>query len=178
MTMKHSFLTLHLVLAAASPAFAADTPEQGATLQLGSISVTGEKVVATLREIKAALKRPLSGEAEHANEVVCRIEKQMGEAREYLDCATNMDFGRRRDATRTSIMAGTWGVPGGSNPLDYYVAAQPDRHLRVPVNGGALQALLARLPDAPEAETRPKPVAVPAAATRAGTEGKEPYTEL
>lgn len=146
----------------------ADEPatEPPPTLQLGTVSVTGErKIMETLQAIKVALHAPFSSDAAHANYVVCRINKSLGEAREYLDCATNRDFTQRREATQTTIMIGTYGVPGGGNPLDYFVAAQPNHQLHMPVQGAALRALLARVPDAPTDEGA-RLQASPAAATR------------
>jgi hypothetical protein len=130
------------------------------TLQLGTVEVQGnQQVLATLQAIKLALKAPYSNDPAHANDPVCRIEKQLGETREYLDCATNRDLIKRRDATQLAVEIGTLGVPGGSDLLRSFLARQPDHRVHMPVNGAALQDLLTRIPDAP--------VAVPATATQA-----------
>jgi hypothetical protein len=166
-------LPFSLFLAAASPqaALAGDLPAGGQTLQLGSISVQGDqKIVETLRDIKHALRAPFTDDPAHADDVVCRIEKQLGEAREYLDCATNRSYSRRRDATQISVATGTLGVPGGADLFKAFVALQPEQRLHVPVNGAGLQELLQRIPDASlQAGTAPVqgPAASPAAATRA-----------
>jgi hypothetical protein len=147
-----------LVISTAVPAADPVQNDREPVLQLGTISVSGErKIVQTLRAIKAALHTPFSSDAAHANDVVCRINKPLGEAREYLDCATNRDYARRRDATQVSVAIGTLGVPGGADILRSFVSEQPQHQLHVPVQGGALQALLARVPDAPPAVTAVTP---------------------
>jgi hypothetical protein len=171
-------MKLHIIFALAltalipmtSQAADADTAaaEDSTTLQLGTVSVVGnQKIVETLRAIKTALKTPFSDDPAHAHDVVCRIEKGLGEQHEYLDCATNRDYSRRRDATQTAIAIGTLGA-GGTDLLRSFLAAQPMHKLRVPVQGGALQAVLQQIPDAPaQADETMKRGAVPAAATRA-----------
>lgn len=171
--MKSTALIPLLILCAAPTAlYAADAPAAGEpTLQLGTVEVQGnQQIVATLQAIKLALKAPFSNDPAHANDPVCRIEKSLGEAREYLNCATNRDYIVRRDATQLAVENGTLGVPGGADLLRSFLARQPDHRIHMPVKGAGLQALLARIPDAPvtvpAADTQAAPKAVPAAATQ------------
>lgn len=163
-------MSLALVLSlgtATGPLHAADAPDTQPTLHLGTIEVRGAaQIVAALRVIKIALRTPFSDDPAHADDPVCRIQKQLGETREYLDCATNRDFRRRREATQVAITVGSIGVPDGADIFRAFIAKQPEHHLHLPVNGGNLQALLARIPDdatlvAPAASA-PAPKAVPA----------------
>lgn len=147
------------------------------TLYLGKISVTGQqKILSTLKAIKLALHTPFSNDPAHADDMVCRIDKGLGEEHEYLDCATNRNYTRRRDAVHTAGLTGTTGIPVGGElqMFNALIATQPEHSLHVQVQGGALQALLARIPaDAtvvvPAAATPLAPAAatqaVPAAAT-------------
>jgi hypothetical protein len=136
-------------------------------LQLGVVSVTGQHdVISVLRSIKLALKTPYSDDPAHADDMVCRIEKQLGEAKEYLDCGINRDLTRRRDTTQMSILSGSLGLPPGSDLLRSFITAQPQHHLRVPVNGGNLQAVLQQIPDAQTVVAASTSIA-PAAATAA-----------
>src|SRR5690348_851375 len=173
--MKSPILACLLALCTAPTLlYAADAPgDKGQpTLQLGTVQVQGEaKIMAALRAIKSALKTPFSDDPAHADDPVCRIVKQLGEAREYLDCATNRDYAQRRDATQIAVFSGTLGVPGGADLLRSFLAKAPQHHIRTQVNGAGLQALLARIPDVSDAAA-PAPVvaplsqAVPAAATQ------------
>jgi len=138
--------------------------DQQAVLYLGKIQVSGyEKVVATLRAIKLALKTPFSTDAAHADQVVCRINKRLGETREYLDCASNRNYTARRDVSQLAAM----GAQNDSNifgagmiiALNELISAQPNHQLHVPVNGAALQNLVEQIPDAPAATTQPSPAA-------------------
>ena len=54
---------------------------------------------------------------------------------------------RRREATQVAITVGSIGVPDGADIFRAFITKQPEHHLHVPVNGGNLQALLARIPD-------------------------------
>jgi hypothetical protein len=135
----------------------ADSPEKDgdvAILYLGKLPITGQqKIVDTLLAIKAALREPYSDAPENADKVVCRINKVLGEAREYLDCATNADYSRRRAAAQSAMLTRKLGTveaydnEGTQMDFDALVASQPDHRLHVPVNAAALQALLASLPD-------------------------------
>jgi len=164
---------LACLLSLASCVACAADPEP--VLQLGSVQVQGDRqIIEALHAIKRALKTPFSDSAEHADDVVCRIDKQLGEAREYLNCATNRDYTRRRDDTQLEILKHL-GDPSGADPLQMFVAKQPEHRLRVPVNGAALQTLLTRipdqLPDDPAAAAATKLRAVPAAATQKAPSG-------
>ena len=85
--------------------------------------------------------------------MVCRINKGTGDMREYLDCATNKDLSIRHEYTQEQMLARRNGLPnneygeGLQQDFDGLIAAQPNHRLHVPINGGALQALLADLPD-------------------------------
>jgi hypothetical protein len=157
------FIALALASLLASTACGAD-PEP--TLQLGTVQVQGnEQIIQTLHAIKLALRAPFSDSAEHADDVVCRIDKQLGDAREYLDCSTNRDYTRRRDDTQLEILKHL-GDPSGGDPLAMFVAKQPDHHVHAAVNGAALQALLTHIPDVLPAPDAKKPAIVPAASTQ------------
>jgi hypothetical protein len=138
------------------PAQADDSAAQGdvPTLYLGKLPITGQqKIVDTLLAIKAALKEPLSDSADKADKVVCRINHETGTMREYLDCATNRDLTVRHERVQEGMLVRRNGVPPGEygeasqQDFDGLIAAQPNHRLHVPINGGALQALLDRLPD-------------------------------
>lgn len=125
-----------------------------AILYLGKLAITGQqKIVDTLLAIKKALKEPLSDDPTKADAVVCRINRATGEMREYLDCATNRDLSQRHEYTQQQMLARRNGLPlneyGEMSQQDFdgLIAAQPNHRLHVPINGGALQALLADLPD-------------------------------
>src|SRR5690348_1941918 len=108
--------------------------EDGPTLQLGNITVSGQyQIVRTLRVIKVALHTAFSNDPVHANDVVCRINKGLGEQHEYLDCATNRDYPRRRDAVQTAGIIGTTGLPVGGDiqMFNALLAAQPNHQLHV-----------------------------------------------
>lgn len=149
--MKTVALSLALLLPAAvlvdAPASAADPQEP--TLQLGKITVSGQyQIVRALRAIKVALHTSFSNDPAHADDVVCRINKALGEQHEYLDCATNRNYTRRRDAVHIAGITGTTGLPAGGDiqMFNALITAQPEHQLHVPVQGGALQALPARTP--------------------------------
>ena len=156
--------TLKAVLAAGAmllslgglPALADDTAPQGDVpiLYLGKLPITGQqKIVDTLMAIKAALKEPMSDSADKADKVVCRINQETGTMREYLDCATNRDLAVRHERVQEGMLARRNGLPPGEygeasqQDFDGLIAAQPNHRLHVPINGGNLLALLARLPD-------------------------------
>ena len=147
--------TAMLVLLSSQPVQADDTAPQGDVpiLYLGKLPITGQqKIVDTLLAIKVALREPLSDDPAKANAVVCRINKNTGEMLEYLDCATNHDLSARHEYNQEQMLARRTGLPtGGGDSLqqdfDGLVASQPNHRLHMPINGGNLQALLARLPD-------------------------------
>ncbi len=151
--------------AAASPAQTAGNSHL--VMHLGKVTVRGEKqIIATLQAIKVALNQPNSGDPRLANVVVCRIRDKMGSHLKLLTCATNRDLNTRRSITQTAMteaMAGELdplSCGTGScyqqvfEPLNGILAGQPFHVLRVPVNAGALRALLAKVPlPAPRAAT-------------------------
>lgn len=149
---------LLLLSAVAAPAGHATPPVTSTknenTIQLGSVAVHGQKqILAALQAIKIALHSPFSSDKAHENDVVCRISKAMAEAREYLTCATNRTFAHRRMITQTDFLITQYiasGVGGTTRAMESIVGAQPNHMLHMPVNGGALQALLNKLP-APQA---------------------------
>lgn len=164
-----------LALACLLPARADEPRKDDATLYLGNITIVGQqKIVNALRAIKLALRTPYSNDPAHADDVVCRINKGLGEQHEYLDCATNKNYSKRRDATQMSVLVGTLGIPDGgvSQLFAAMIATQPEHRLHVPVQGGALQALLAQVPDdARVVEPGEGVQAVPAASTVAAPAG-------
>lgn len=162
-------------------------------LYLGHIAVEGQRgILITLQAIKVAMKRPYSDQPEDADKIVCRINRQLGEAREYLDCATNRTYTNRREATQVQIIStdsqhqadpyatSKADSEGKINPvavreikaanttqaLNDLMQYEPDSRLHVPVNGPGLRKLLETLPVPPEA-TSPAPTA--ATATTAGS---------
>lgn len=174
-------------LAIVQAAYAADPAPSAATqgvpvMYLGRIQVEGEKnIFLTLQSIKVALLRPYSTSPQDADLVVCRIEKSMTEAVDYLDCDTNRNYAARRDASQLAFMTAQGRAGGsGSNQiaelrnqvavdeemmLANLVVGQPGHKLHVPVNGGAFRKLLDRLP-MPVAET-----AAPTAGSAGGPPG-------
>lgn len=123
------------------------------TIYLGKIPVTGQaNIVKTLQAIKIALKAPFSNAPADADKVVCRINKVLGEASEYLDCASNRDFIRRREATQIAILAASSQADQCGGPcslaiqIHNLVSMQPQHRLHVPVNGGNFQKLLDGIP--------------------------------
>lgn len=158
-----------LALACQLPAHADEPNKDEATLYLGNITIVGQqKIVNALRAIKLALHTPYSDDPAHADDVVCRINKGLGEQHEYLDCATNKNYSRRRGATQVAVLVGTYGIPdhGVQQMFAAMIATQPNHALHVPVQGGALQALLAQVPDdARVVEPGEDVHAVPAAGT-------------
>ncbi len=110
------------LLLLATPAWADDTSTKDSepTLYLGKVSVTGQReIVSTQRAIKTALRAPLSNDPAHADDMVCRISKGLGEQHEYLDCATNGNLTRQRNALHTSALVGTYGQPTGGDRWIY-----------------------------------------------------------
>lgn len=174
-------------LTAMPAAFAADPAPPAATqgvpvMYLGRIQVTGEKnIFLTLQSIKVALLRPYSSSPQDADLVVCRIEKSMTEAVDYLECDTNRNYAAQRDASQLAFLTAQGRAGGsGSNQiaemwnqtlaseevvLANLVTSQPGHKLHVPVNGGAFRKLLDRLP-MPAAGT-----AAPAAGSAGGPPG-------
>ena len=143
-----------LMLPLASLPAQADEADDVAVLYLGKLPITGkQQIVDTLLAIKKALKEPLSDDPAKASAVVCRINKGTGDMREYLDCATNKDLSIRHEYTQEQMLARRNGLPNNEygetlqQDFDGLIAAQPNHRLHVPINGGALQALLADLPD-------------------------------
>lgn len=174
-------------MSAMQPLYAAD-PAPPATTQgvpvmyLGRVQVTGEKnIFLTLQSIKVALLRPYSSSPRDADLVVCRIEKSMSEAVDYLDCDTNRNYAAQRDASQLAFMTAQGrSSGGGSNQISEMwnqtlaseevllanlVTTQPGHKLHVPVNGSAFRNLLDRLP-MPAAGT-----AAPAAGSAGGPPG-------
>lgn len=167
--------------------FAADPAPPAATqgvpiMYLGRVQVMGEKnIFLTLQSIKVALLRPYSTNSKDADLVVCRIEKSMSEAVDYLDCDTNRNYAAQRDASQLAFMTAQGrSSGGGSNQISEMwnqtlaseevmlanlVTSQPGHKLHVPVNGGAFHKLLDRLP-MPAAVT-----AAPAAGSAGGPPG-------
>jgi hypothetical protein len=124
------------------------------TMYLGKVEVKGQKdIFRTLQQIKVALKRPISVDAADAQTVVCRLLKPLGqEDSEYLDCATNRDLTKQRDATRLRMLT-TFGDPLHCSSqcseeiwLQHLIAVQPDSELRMRVDGHAFRKLMASLP--------------------------------
>ena len=148
--------TAMLMLLASLPAQADDAMPQGDVpiLYLGKLPITGQqKIVDTLLAIKFALREPRSDYPAKANAVVCRISKGTGTMQEFLDCATNKDLSARHEYSQEQMLVRSNGLPSNEygealqQDFDGLVAAQPNHRLHVPINGGNLQALLARLPD-------------------------------
>lgn len=158
----------------------ADDQSPATSMYLGKIAVTGQQdIMRTLQAIKVALKRPFSTSSADADLIVCRIDKDLGEAKEYLECATNREYSQRRAATQlqrlvtdpqaqTDPRAGDSGAvnkgmveAGIQNALNNVVALQPGGRLHVPVNGAKLQEILEQIPTpvtataAPAASTAP-----------------------
>ncbi|HEX7964330.1 MAG TPA: hypothetical protein VF651_01325 [Gammaproteobacteria bacterium] len=146
-------LSFTLPALADEPADAADGDVM--TLYLGKLPITGkEKIVATLVAIKKALHEPLSNDPEKAETVVCSVVTDTDSRKEYLDCATNAAYAGRRQATTVGMISRKLGIPQGGGEdgmtqadFDSLVANQPNNRLHVPVNGAALQSLLASIPD-------------------------------
>lgn len=143
----------------------ADDQSPATTMHLGTVDVNGQQdIVRTLQALKIALKRPFSTRAADADLIVCRINKAMGEAKEYLECATNREYSQQRAATQlqrmvtdpqaqTDARAGDSGAvnramveAGREIALENIIAQQPGRRLNVPVNASQLQELLAQIP--------------------------------
>ena len=148
-------------------------------LYLGHVAVDGQRaILMTLQAIKVALKNPYSDKPEDADKIVCRINRQLGETREYLDCATNRNYSRRKEVTQIQILStdsqhqadpfanGNMGkaqVKGiedanATQALNDLMAYEPGSRLHVPVNGPGLRKLLESLP-APSGTTSAAPAA-------------------
>ena len=163
-------------LTAMHATFAADPAPSAATqgapvMYLGRVQVTGAKnIFLTLQSIKVALLRPYSSSPQDADLVVCRINKSMSAALEYLDCDTNRHYTQLRDSSQLAFMIAQGRAGGGGSNqiaemwnqtlateevmLTNLVVGQPDHRLHMPVNGGAFRKLLERLP-MPAAATAP-----------------------
>ncbi|HEY3646112.1 MAG TPA: hypothetical protein VGM16_12305 [Gammaproteobacteria bacterium] len=129
-------------------------PSDEPTMYLGKMPITGkQKIVDTLLAIKKALKEPVSDDPAKAGAVVCRINKDTGSMREYLDCATNKDLRLRHEFSQEQMLVRRNGLPANfyGEPLqqdfDGLIASQPNHRLHVPIFGAALQSLLDSLPD-------------------------------
>jgi hypothetical protein len=123
-------------------------------LHLGKLSITDQQqIVDTLLAIKRALHEPRSDDPANAAKVVCRIDKGTDTAHEYLDCATNKVYTVHHEALQSAMLVASTGLPiynyddPTQQEFDGLIAQQPDQRLHVPVNGGALLALLNSLPD-------------------------------
>jgi hypothetical protein len=162
---------------AASPAWGhfADDQSPATSMYLGKIPVYGqENIMRTLQALKIALQRPFSTNAADADQVVCRINKAMGEDQYYLECATNREYSQQRAATQlqrlvtdpqsqTDPRPGDKGAlspamveAGRENALENIIALQPGSRLHIPVNAAKLLELL---------ENVPTPTAAPAMST-------------
>ena len=132
-------------------------------MYLGKTPITGDaNIFHVLQSIKVALMRPYSSKAADANLVVCRINRSMSEALEYLDCDFNRDYTQLRDLSQMSFMAavghaGKQSSQGDFNSLgqsmddstvifESLINIQPNHRLHIPINGGNLMKLLNSLP--------------------------------
>ena len=166
-------LALAALLAAPLAATADDDtsgPKTETTVMyLGKTPITGDaNIFHVLQSIKVALMRPYSTKAADANLVVCRINRAMSEALEYLDCDFNRDYTQLRDQSQMSFLAavghaGKQNSQGDFNPLgqsmddsmvvfEDLINIQPNHRLHIPINGGNLMKLLNSLP-MPTSET-------------------------
>lgn len=160
---------LALVALLAAPLMAAaDDDSSGqktetTVMYLGKTPITGDaNIYHVLQSIKVALMRPYSSKAADADLVVCRINRSMSEALEYLDCDFNRDYTRLRDESQMSFLAaqgraGKQTSQGGFDPLNQsaddstvifesLINIQPNHRLHIPINGGNLMKLLNSLP--------------------------------
>lgn len=159
---KFDSMIVAVALLALGAAFTAQADEPAAdaakgdvaVLYLGKLPITGkQQIIDTLVALKAALKEPFSTDPAKADTVVCRISRGTGTMQEYLDCATNRFLTARHEFSEEQMLSRQNGVPSGyageatQQNFDALIAAQPHHRLHVPINGGALQALLADLPD-------------------------------
>ena len=170
MPISRSCLIVAVVLGlSCSVAWAQFDDPDAQTMFLGKVEVKGQqKIFRTLQQIKVALKRPLSVDAADANVVVCRLVQPLGQPDSaYLDCATNLDFTKQRDATRLRMLATSGdalhcpGKCGEAIWLQNLVAEQPDSRLYMRVDGHAFRKLMDGIP-MPEVAT----VAAPASASQ------------
>lgn len=159
-------LALAALLAAPLAATADDTSGQKTettVMYLGKTPITGDaNIFHVLQSIKVALMRPYSTKAADANLVVCRINRAMSEALEYLDCDFNRDYTQLRDQSQMSFLAavghaGKQSSQGDFNSLgqsaddsvvifESLINIQPNHRLHIPINGGNLMKLLNSLP--------------------------------
>ncbi|HEY1772531.1 MAG TPA: hypothetical protein VGH91_04995 [Gammaproteobacteria bacterium] len=158
MSVSRATFAFAMVLVLSAPAawaYMAD-PAAGSdaeTMYLGKIEVKGQKnIVRTLQAIKIALSRPISVDPADAQAIVCRIEKPLGEVSEYLECATNEDYTKQRDAIHRS-MESTFGSPlqctgrcSEDNWLQHLVAKQADSRIHMRVDGPAFRKLIRGIP--------------------------------
>lgn len=183
---------LALALLLPAPALLAADPGQSdqkqetSVMYLGKVPVVGDKnIFLTLQSIKVALMRPVSSSAQDADLVVCRIDRGMSEALEYLDCDTNRDLSKLRDATQLSYLQAMGKGAGYSNSISEManqielteelmfqnlIYIQPNHRLHIPINGGNLRKLLDSLPmPSPDQATAAAPVAATVAAPAAAS---------
>lgn len=139
--------------AAGAPVSGPAARDQTVAIQLGKVTVRGEKqIIETLQAIKVALNQPNSSDPRLANVVVCRLRSKMGShVVKLLTCATNNTLNKRRSITQLAMdnalaSPGDCGIACVANSLNEVLAGQRSHVLRVPVNEGALQALLAKVP--------------------------------
>jgi hypothetical protein len=165
-------------------------------LYLGHIAVEGQRgIIITLQAIKVALKRPYSDKPQDADSIVCRINRQLGEAREYLDCATNRTYSKRRETTQVQILSTdsqhqadpyanseeninpvqvrAVEAANATQALNDIMQYESDSRLHVPVNGPGLRKLLESLP-MPSETTAAAPAAATIATPAATTAGSIP----
>lgn len=163
-------LVLGFALAAPLAATGDDQPKQETTVMyLGKTPITGDRnIFLTLQSIKVALKRPISTSASEENKVVCRINKSMSDALDYLDCDTNLHLTQQRDAAQLAYVkaVGRAGKPASQAGFDSntqlaqdsrvvfesLIDNQPNHRLHIPVNAGALRKLLDSLPMPPDGQ--------------------------
>jgi acyl-CoA reductase-like NAD-dependent aldehyde dehydrogenase len=165
MAFLMAWIAIGLISAPVYANYGGDTPAgDQPMLHLGTIEVSGQKqVLQALQAIKVALKQPESTDPKLRDEVVCRIDDDIGtHHQEFLVCASNKTLGARREATQDSFMLACESVSGTScyagqafgarTPLGTAINATSDHVLRMPVNGAALKSLLAKIPDPTPAE--------------------------
>lgn len=173
MTIRHSSIRVTLVISlllltpttwaarSAAPAASAVPPpainwtvDNNVAIQLGKVKVTGaRKVIRALQIIKVALNTPESSDPKLANVVVCRLHYEVGShAIQVLQCATNRDMAKRRNAFQritTSWIANcgnNCSTQDYSNAWNEFLSAQPGNVLTMEVNGPAFRNLLEKVP--------------------------------